>query len=125
MTNSRPTDHRSGYPQQLWPDYAQARAQQHARDWPAGPAAAQRPRSAVLGMLALIVGLAALAAPFLPPADLTALRQYGTVALAIPGLALAVVGLDRRRRWRPVAVIGLAVNLFALAILAPLALAFP
>ncbi|MFD7159874.1 hypothetical protein ACFV9C_35130 [Kribbella sp. NPDC059898] len=125
MTNSQPTDQRSGYPQQLWPDYAQARAQQHARSWPAGPVAAQRPRSAVLGMVGLIVGLAALVAPFLPPVEMTTLRQYGTVLLAIPGLALAVVGLDRRRRGRPVAAIGLAINLFALAILAPLALAFP
>lgn len=123
MTNGQQIDHRA--PQHLWPDYAQARAQQRARDLPAGPAAAQQAGSAVLGTLALIVGLAAVLAPFLSRVDLTAVRQYGTVVLAIPGLALAVVGLDRRRRGRPVAAIGLVVNLFALAILAPLALAFP
>lgn len=123
MTNRQPTDHCP--PQQLWPDYAQARAQQRARDRPAGPVPARQPGSAGLAIFAVIVGLTALAAPFLPPVDMTAVRQYGTVLLAIPGLALAVVGLDRRRRGRPVAALGLVVNLFALAILAPLALVFP
>ncbi|MGZ0146235.1 hypothetical protein ACXJJ3_04140 [Kribbella sp. WER1] len=119
MTNGRPTEHMA--PQHLWPDYAQARAQQ-AQVCP--PATAQ-PGSPALGLLGLLLGLAALVAPFLPPVEMTGVRQYGTVLLAMPGLAFAFIGLGRHRRARPAAAIALVINIFALAILTPLAIAFP
>ena len=132
MTYGQPTDPRTQapheYPQQLWPDYAQA--SQHpmsgpppAADWGTRQPVGRPARSAVLGVLALLVGLAALAAPFLPM-DRTGFRQYVALPLAVPGIALAAAGLIGKRRGKPAAAIGLLLSALAFAIGAYMLLTF-
>jgi hypothetical protein len=127
----RPQQGGADYPQHLWPDYAQQPGQapnwqqpgqfpghsggQPAGQYPGGQLVARPAGSAVLGVLALIVGLAGLVAPFLPM-DMTGFRQYAAVPFAVPGLALAIAALAGNRRGKPVATIGLVVNLLAAAI---------
>ncbi|GAA1574622.1 hypothetical protein GCM10009804_34280 [Kribbella hippodromi] len=96
----------------MWPDYA--RPQSNAQ-WAAVPGARERVGSAVFGALALLVGLAAVVAPFVP-ADMTGFRQYAAVPFALTGIGLAVVGLTGRRAGKPLAVVGAAFSVLALAI---------
>ncbi|TDO55407.1 hypothetical protein EV651_114103 [Kribbella sp. VKM Ac-2571] len=102
-----------GYPQHLWPEHAQ-------QPVAAVPSGVDRPMgSAVPGVLALLVGLAGLVAPFLPFSNLIdrfPVRQYLAFPFALPALALAVAGLAGNRRGKPAAAIGLILALLALGV---------
>ncbi|MFI5692354.1 hypothetical protein ACIA58_10985 [Kribbella sp. NPDC051586] len=115
--NANPQQANPGYPQHLWPDYAQApndpawRAQAQAQ----ARAAAQPKGSALLGVLAFVLGLMALVAPFLP-VDMTGYRQYAAFPLALPGLGLAIAGMIGSRGGKPLAAVGAVLCALALAI---------
>jgi hypothetical protein len=75
--------------------------------------------SAVLGVLALLLGLAGLVAPLLPFSNLVdrfPIRQYLAFPFALPALALAIAGLAGNRRGKPAAAIGLILALLALGV---------
>ncbi|MFC6156999.1 hypothetical protein [Kribbella jiaozuonensis] len=92
----------AGYPQHLWPDYSQDPTDPA---WQPRPIPAQRKSTALLGVLAFVLGLAALVAPFLP-IDMTGFRQYAAFPFALPGVGLAIAGLIGPRRGKPLAVVG-------------------
>lgn len=111
--NANPQQGRAGYPQHLWPDYAQA---PHDPAWqPQAPVTGRPKGSAVLGVLAFVLGLAALVAPFLP-VDMTGFRQYAAFPFALPGIGLAIAGLTGDRRGKPLAVVGAVLCALALGI---------
>jgi hypothetical protein len=75
--------------------------------------------SAVLGVLARLLGLAGLVAPLLPFSNLVdrfPIRQYLAFPFALPALALAIAGLAGNRRGKPAAAIGLILALLALGV---------
>ncbi|MGW7686834.1 hypothetical protein ACWGID_39210 [Kribbella sp. NPDC054772] len=106
----------SGYPQHLWPEHAQARA--------AGPggvpvAAPRATGSAVLGVLALVLGFAGVVAPLLPFSNLIdrfPIRQYLAFPFAVPALALAIACLAGNRRGKAAAAIGMIFAVLALIV---------
>ncbi|WP_371401892.1 DUF308 domain-containing protein [Kribbella sp. NBC_00662] len=111
--NANPQQGGAGYPQHLWPDYAQA---PNDPAWqPQAPVSGQPKGSAVLGVLAFVLGLAALVAPFLP-VDMTGFRQYAAFPFALPGVGLAIGGLTGDRRGKPLAVVGAVLCALALGI---------
>jgi hypothetical protein len=97
------------YPQHLWPDHAQQPAPSGS---PAGKAAKG---SGLPAVAALILSVAGLVVPFLPMA-MEGYRQYTAFPFALPGFALAIVGLTGRRRAQPLAAIGAMVSVLALGI---------
>ena len=111
--NPNPQHGSAGYPQHLWPDYSQAPSdpawQQQA------PVVGQPKGTAMLGVLAFVLGLAALVAPFLP-VDMTGFRQYAAFPLALPGVGLAIAGLISPRRGKPLAVVGAVLCVLALGV---------
>jgi hypothetical protein len=66
-------------------------------------------------VLALVLGLAAVVAPFLPM-DMTGYRQYAAFPCAVPALVLALAGLIGNRRGKPAAAIGAITSVLALCI---------
>ena len=102
-----------GYPQHLWPEHAQ-------QPVAAVPSGVHRPMgSAVPSVLALLLGIAGLVAPFLPFSNLIdrfPVRQYLAFPFALPALALAIAGLAGNRRGKPAAVIGMLLALVALGV---------
>ncbi|MER7247774.1 hypothetical protein [Kribbella sp. NPDC000426] len=100
-----------GAPQHLWPDYAQTPGEPAWQ--PQAPA--QPKGTATLGVLAFVLGLAGLVAPFLP-IDMTGYRQYAAFPLALPGVGLAIAGLIGARRGKPVAVVGAVLCVLALGV---------
>ncbi|WP_328999304.1 hypothetical protein OHA18_33270 [Kribbella sp. NBC_00709] len=111
--NANPQQGGAGYPQHLWPDYAQA---PNDPAWQAqASSAAGAKGSALLGVLALVVGLAGVVAPF-APTDMSGYRQYAAFPFAITGFALALAGLIGNRRGKPVAALGGMFSLLAFAI---------
>ncbi|HEY3561436.1 MAG TPA: hypothetical protein VGL05_28420 [Kribbella sp.] len=102
-----------GYPQHLWPEHAQPRAAVQ-------PAAPQRPRgSAAMGVVALLLAIAGLVAPFLPFSNLIdrfPIRQYLAFPFAVPALALAIATLAGTRRGKPAAAIGMMIAFLALIV---------
>jgi hypothetical protein len=92
------------YPQHLWPTYAQ-------QPVPAGP-----PKGgALLGLAAVILGLAGLAAPLLPM-NMDGFRQYAAFPFALPGIALAIAALTGHRGAKPLGAIGAILCALALAV---------
>ncbi|MDX2974402.1 hypothetical protein [Kribbella solani] len=78
------------------------------------PAAQERVGSGIFAALALLLGLAALVAPFVP-ADMTGFRQYAPFPFALPGIALAVIALTGRRPAKPLAITGATLSVLAIA----------
>ncbi|WUJ69277.1 hypothetical protein OG809_29740 [Kribbella soli] len=111
--NPNPQQGGAGYPQHLWPDYSQAPTDPAWQ--PQAPVAGQPKGTAMLGVLAFVLGLAALVAPFLP-VDMTGFRQYAAFPLALPGVGLAIAGLIGARRGKPLAVVGAVLCVLALGV---------
>lgn len=112
-TTGYPQAPAGGYPQHLWPEHAQPQAPVH-------PAAPQRPKgSAAMGVLALLLAIAGLVAPFLPFSNLIdrfPVRQYLAFPFALPALTLAILTLAGPRRGKPAAAIGMMIAFLALAV---------
>jgi hypothetical protein len=75
--------------------------------------------SAVLGVFALLLGLAGLVVPLLPFSNLVdrfPIRQYLAFPFALPALVLAIAALAGNRRGKPAAAIGLIFALLALVV---------
>jgi hypothetical protein len=66
-------------------------------------------------VLAFVLGLAALVAPFLPM-DMTGFRQYAAFPFALPGVGLATAGLIGARRGKPLAAVGAVLCVLAFGI---------
>jgi hypothetical protein len=111
--NANPQQGDARYPQHLWPDYAQA---PNDPAWqPQAPVPGQPKGTALLGVLAFVLGLVALVAPFLP-IDMTGFRQYAAFPFALPGVGLAIAGLIGARRGKPLAAVGAVLCVLALGI---------
>ena len=110
MTYGQPD--RNASPQHLWPDYSQAPSDPA---WQPQAPAEQPKGTSLLGVLAFVLGLAALVAPFLP-IDMTGYRQYAAFPLALPGVGLAIAGLIGSRRGKPLAVVGAVLCVLALGV---------
>jgi hypothetical protein len=111
--NANPQQGGAGYPQHLWPDYAQS---PNDPAWQAhAPASGRTKGSALPGVLAFVLGLVALVAPFLPM-DMTGFRQYAAFPFALPGIGLAIAGLIGARSGKPLAVVGAVLCVLALGI---------
>jgi hypothetical protein len=111
--NPNPQQGAAGYPQHLWPDYAQAPTDPVWQ--PQAPSPGQPKGTAMLGVLAFVLGLAALVVPFLP-VDMTGYRQYTAFPFALPGVGLAIAGLIGARRAKPLAVVGAVLCVLALGV---------
>ncbi|NIK60019.1 hypothetical protein [Kribbella shirazensis] len=75
--------------------------------------------SPALSVLALLLGIAGLVAPFLPFSNLIdrfPIRQYVAFPFAVPALALAIAALAGNRRGKPAAAIGMILAVLALGV---------
>ncbi|WP_434443046.1 hypothetical protein [Lentzea sp. E54] len=79
---------------------------------PAQPGTRKGP---LLGVLALVLGLAGVVATFLP-IDLSGIRAYLAWTFGLPGLVVAVFGLLGNRAGKAMAAIGAMLSLLAVAI---------
>jgi hypothetical protein len=78
-----------------------------------GPPPVNRSQGAGPAVAAVILGLLGCVLPLLP-IDLTGVRAYVALPLALPGLVLAVVGCAGHRRGKPLAVAGAVLSALAL-----------
>lgn len=112
-TGGYPQAPAGGYPQHLWPEHAQPQVAVQ-------PVLPQRSKgSAVTGVLALLLAIAGLVAPFLPFSNLIdrfPVRQYLAFPFAVPALALAILTLATPRRGKPAAAIGMMIAFLALIV---------
>ena len=72
-----------------------------------------------MGVLALLLALAGLVAPFLPFSNLIdrfPVRQYLAFPFALPAVALAIITLAGPRRAKPAAAIAMMIAFLALAV---------
>lgn len=100
MTYGPPSEpnHHTGYPQ----------------PWP-GPGPAAPPKGVALAVAALVLGLLGCVLPLLP-VDLTGVRAYVPFPFGLAGLVLGVLGCVGHRRGKPLAAIGVALSVLALAL---------
>ncbi|NKE59534.1 hypothetical protein FXN61_23075 [Lentzea sp. PSKA42] len=73
------------------------------------------PKGPVLGLVALVLGLAGVVATFLPM-NLDGVRPYVAWAFGLPGFVVAILGLLGHRRGKAPAVIGALLSLLAVLV---------